>query len=115
MGLEDLAMTAAEQPNYTVLYPSDATSAWRAMELVAAEHGPAYVRTSRPKTPIVYGPDEEFAVGKAKVVRQSADDKALIVGAGVTLFEALRRSDELAKEGIHVRVIDLFRIQPIDR
>lgn len=114
MGLEDLAMTAAE-PGYTVLYPSDATSAWRAMELVAGEHGPAYVRTSRPKTAIIYGPDEKFEVGKGKVVRQSADDKALIVGAGVTLFEALKAADELAKEGIAVRVIDLFSIQPVDK
>ena len=107
-------MTAAE-PGYTVLYPSDATSAWRAMELVAAEHGPAYVRTSRPKTPIVYGPDEKFEVGKGKVVRQSPDDKALVVGAGVTLFEALEAADSLAKEGIAVRVIDLFSIQPVDK
>lgn len=114
MGLEDLAMTAVE-PGYTVLYPSDATSAWRAMELVAAEHGPAYVRTSRPKTPIIYSADEEFAVGKAKVLRESGDDKALIVGAGVTLFEALEAADALAKEGIAVRVVDLFSIQPVDK
>jgi len=114
MGLEDLAMTAAE-PGYTVLYPSDATSAWRAIELVAAEHGPAYVRTSRPKTPIVYGPDEVFEVGKGKVVRQSDNDQALIVGAGVTLFEALDAADQLAKEGVQVRVVDLFSIQPVDK
>jgi transketolase len=114
MGLEDIAMTAAE-PGYTVLYPSDATSAWRAIELVAGERGPAYVRTSRPKTPIIYGPDEKFEVGKAKVVRQSDADQALIVGAGVTLFEALAAADALEQDGIHVRVIDLFSIQPVDK
>ncbi len=114
MGLEDIAMTAAE-PGYTVLYPSDATSAWRAIELVAGEHGPAYVRTSRPKTPIIYGPEEKFEVGKAKVVRQSDADQALIVGAGVTLFEALTAADALEQDGIHVRVIDLFSIQPVDK
>lgn len=114
MGLEDLAMTSA-LPNYTVLYPSDATSAWRAIEIVAGTAGPAYVRTSRPNTPILYGPEEKFEAGKAKVVRQSANDKATIVGAGVTLFEALKAADELEKDGIHVRVIDLFSVKPVDQ
>ncbi|MBI1354736.1 MAG: transketolase [Acidobacteria bacterium] len=114
MGLEDLSMTACE-PGYTVLYPSDATSAWRAIELVAGTHGPAYVRTSRPKTPIVYGPDEPFEIGKAKVVRQSDADQAVVVGAGVTLFEALKAADALAAEGVAVRVVDLFSIQPVDQ
>ena len=114
MGLEDLSMTACE-PGYVVLYPSDATSAWRAIELVAGTHGPAYVRTSRPKTAILYGPDETFEIGKGKVVRQSADDKALIVSAGVTLYEALAAADELAQEGVAVRVVDLFSIQPVDQ
>jgi len=114
MGLEDLAMTCAE-PNYTVLYPSDATSAWRAIELVAATAGPAYVRTSRPKTPVIYGPDEKFEVGKCKVVRQSDKDQVTIVAAGVTLFEALAAHDQLSEDGIAARVIDLFSVQPIDR
>ena len=114
MGLEDLAMTCAE-PNYTVFYPSDATSAWRAIELAAGIDGPAYVRTSRPKTAILYGPDEAFAAGRSKVVRKSAQDRVAIVGAGVTLYEALEAADELAAEGIHARVIDLFSVKPIDR
>ena len=114
MGLEDLAMTCA-QPNYTVLYPSDATSAWRAIELAAGVEGPAYVRTSRPKTGILYGPDEEFAVGKVKTLRQSGNDRIAIVAAGVTLYEALAAADALAEEGIAARVIDLFSVQPIDK
>jgi transketolase len=114
MGLEDLAMTCAE-PNYTVLYPSDATSAWGAIELAAATAGPAYVRTSRPKTAVIYGADEKFEVGKCKVIRQSGKDQVTIVAAGVTLFEALAAHDQLAKEGIAARVIDLFSVQPIDR
>ena len=113
MGLEDLAMTCAE-PNYTVLYPTDATSAWRAIELAADVDGPVYVRTSRPKTAILYGPEEEFALGKAKVLRQSGDDRVAIVAAGVTLYEALSAADQLAAEGIQARVIDLFSVQPID-
>ena len=114
MGLEDLAMTCAE-PNYTVLYPSDGTSAWRAIQLAAATEGPVYVRTSRPKTPVIYHAGERFEVGKCKVLRQSPDDCLAIVTGGVTLFEALAAHDELAKEGIAVRVIDLFSVQPIDR
>ncbi|MXY67433.1 MAG: transketolase [Acidobacteriia bacterium] len=114
MGLEDLAMACAE-PNYTVFYPSDATSAWRAIELAAGIDGPVYVRTSRPKTGILYGPDEAFEAGGSKVLRASASDSVAIVGAGVTLYEALKAADELASEGIRARVIDLFSVQPIDR
>ena len=114
MGLEDLAMTCAE-PNYTVFYPSDATSAWRAIELAATIDGPVYIRTSRPKTSILYGPDEAFEAGRSKVIRRSPQDRVVIVGAGVTLYEALEAADRLAAEGIHARVIDLFSVKPIDR
>ena len=113
MGLEDLAMACAE-PNYTVFYPSDATSAWRAIELAAGIDGPVYVRTSRPKTEILYGSGEVFEVGRAKVLRSSVDDSVAIIGAGVTLYEALKAADELAADGIQARVIDLFSVQPID-
>jgi transketolase len=108
MGLEDLAMATA-QPNYTVLYPSDAVSAWRAIELAAAHKGPVYVRTSRPKTPVIYEPGEKFEIGKAKVLRRG--DRALVIAAGITLFEALKAADELK----NISVIDLFSVQPVDR
>ncbi len=114
MGLEDLAMTAAE-PNYTVLYPSDAVSAWRAIELAAGVSGPCYIRTSRPATATIYAAGEPFAVGKAKVVKQSDADQVTIVGAGVTLYEALDAYEKLAAEGIRARVIDLFSVQPVDQ
>jgi transketolase len=70
MGLEDIA-TACVEPNYTVLYPSDATSAWRAIELAIEIDGPVYVRTSRPKTAVLYGGGEPFPLGKCKVLHQS--------------------------------------------
>ena len=114
MGLEDLAMTST-QPNYTVLYPSDAMSAWRAIEAVAAIEGPCYVRTSRPATPTLYGPDEEFGPGMAKVLKKSKQDRVTVVGAGVTLFEALKAHRELAQQGIAIRVVDLFSIRPVDK
>jgi transketolase len=113
MGLEDLAMTCAE-PNYTVLYPSDATSAWHAIGLAAATEGPFYVRTSRPKTPIVYGPEERFEVGRCKIIRQSDYDRVTVVAAGVTLFEALKAHQQLSEQGVAIRVIDLFSVRPID-
>jgi transketolase len=114
MGLEDLAMMCAE-PNFTVLYPADATSAWRATWLLAQQPGPCYLRTGRPAGQVLYGPEEKFAPGKCKVLRQSGKDRALVVAAGVTVMEALRAYDLLKQEGIAIRVIDLFSVQPIDR
>ncbi|MGH9629955.1 MAG: transketolase, partial [Bryobacteraceae bacterium] len=114
MGLEDLAMTCAE-PNYTVLYPSDGVSAWYAIRLAAEHNGPCYIRTSRPKTAILYKQDEPFALGKCKVLRKSEKDQVTVVGAGITVFEALEAYEKLASEGIHIRVVDLFSVQPIDK
>jgi transketolase len=114
MGLEDLAMICAE-PGFTVLYPADATSAWKATELIAAHDGPCYLRASRPASPILYDPFERFRIGKCKVLRSSDHDRALVVAAGVTVFEALSAYDQLFQENISVRVIDLFSVKPIDR
>ncbi len=114
MGLEDLAMMCAE-PNWTVLYPSDATAAWRATELAIGRDGPCYLRLGRPATPIFYGPDERFEIGKCKMLRRSDRDRALVVAGGVTVKEALVAYDQLRTEGTDVSVIDLFSIQPIDR
>jgi transketolase len=114
MGLEDLAMMRA-QPNFTVLYPCDATSTERVMVLAAYHPGPAYIRTSRPKTPVIYAADEVFEVGGCKVLRQGANDVATVVAAGVTVYEALKAHDELQKTGIGIRVIDLYSVQPLDR
>jgi len=113
MGLEDLAMMRA-QPNITVLYPSDAVSTERLIERMAYHPGPAYMRTTRPKTPVIYGPDETFEIGGLKVVRESNSDVASVIGAGVTLFEALKAYDELKAQGINIRVIDLYSVQPVD-
>jgi transketolase len=114
MGLEDLAMMCAE-PDFTVLYPADATSAWKATALIVEKSGPCYLRLGRPKSKILYGPDEEFEIGKCKVLCKSDQDRALIIAGGITVFEALAAHDQLQKENISVRVIDLFSVQPIDR
>jgi transketolase len=114
MALEDLAAMRAV-PNCTVLYPCDAMSTERLMAVAAATPGPAYLRTSRPKTPVIYGRDEVFVAGGSKTLRQSASDVATVVGVGITVFEALKAHDLLAKEGIAIRVMDAYSLQPIDR
>jgi transketolase len=114
MGLEDLALFRA-LPESTVLYPSDGVSAWRAVELAAARPGLAYIRTGRPKAGLIYGNEETFAIGKAKVLKQSARDRATVVAAGVTLFEALKAYERLQAKGVSIGVIDLFSLCPIDR
>ena len=114
MGLEDIAMMAA-QPGVTVLYPSDGTCTYRLVEAAANHKGMVYIRAGRPKSPILYGPDERFQIGGSKVLRQSATDALTIVAAGITLFEALKAYDHLKAAGISVRVIDLYSIVPIDR
>ncbi|XP_012055051.1 PREDICTED: transketolase-like protein 2 isoform X2 [Atta cephalotes] len=113
MGLEDIAMFRAV-PNSTIFYPSDAVSTERAVELAANTKGICFIRTSRPATAVLYKNDETFAVGKAKVIKSSAKDQVLVIGAGVTLHEAIKAADELAKAEINIRVIDPFTIKPID-
>jgi transketolase len=113
MALEDLALMRAE-PNMTVLYPCDAVSTDRLVELMAYRPGPAYLRTSRPKTAVIYGPDDVFEIGGLKILRQSAADEVTVVGAGVTVYEALEACDTLRADGIGVRVVDLYSVQPID-
>jgi transketolase len=114
MALEDLAMCRA-QPNIAVLYPCDAVSTERLVAAAACHLGPVYIRTTRPKTPIIYSAAEKFTIGGLKVLRQSASDVATVVGAGITLFEALKAHDQLKAGGTAVRVIDLYSVAPVDR
>lgn len=113
MALEDLAAFRAV-PGSTVLYPSDAVSTEWAVKLAAENHGIFFIRTSRPATPVIYENAEPFEIGRCKVVRQSDRDQVTLVGAGVTLFEALDAADRLAEEGIAARVIDVFSVKPLD-
>jgi transketolase len=114
MGLEDLAMFRA-LPGSVILYPADAVSTERCVELAAGHRGIVYLRTTRPKTPVLYGPEEQFAIGGLKVLRQDPADRVTVVAAGVTLHEALRAWAELRERGVAVRVIDLYSVRPLDR
>ncbi len=113
MGLEDIAMMRAIGGS-TVLYPSDGTSAERMVELAAQTPGIVYIRTSRPKTPVLYNGDEAFKVGGSKVLKSSDQDKATVVAAGITIQEAIKAYEKLGQDGIAVRIIDLYSVKPLD-
>jgi transketolase len=113
MALEDLAMMRAVHGS-TVLYPSDGNSTARLTAAMADAHGISYIRTTREKTPRLYGPDEPFEIGGSKVLRSGANDEATIVAAGITVIEALQAAEALAAAGHPVRVIDAFSVKPID-
>jgi transketolase len=112
MALEDLAMMRAIVGS-TVLYPSDAVATEKLLEQMALGKGVYFLRTSRPKTPVIYGNDEQFPIGGAKVLREG--DKVTVVAAGVTLFEALKAADILKNEGIGITVIDAYSIKPLGK
>jgi transketolase len=114
MALEDIALMRAIAGS-KVLYPSDAVCAEKLLEEMAKSRGIHFLRTSRPKTPVIYGNDEQFPIGGAKVVRQNAGDKVTVVGAGITLFEALKAADTLKGEGIGITVIDAYSIKPLGK
>ena len=114
MALEDIALMRA-LPESIVLYPSDAVSAYKLVEQMAHyEKGISYMRTTRAATPIIYDNTEQFLVGGCKVLRESGKDKICIVGAGITLHEALKAYDTLQEQGISVSVIDLYSVKPLD-
>lgn len=114
MGLEDIGLFRS-LPGSTVFYPSDAVTTERAVELAAKTVGICFIRTTRAATPVIYKNDKVFEVGKGKLVRRSPDDKVLIVGAGITLFEALKAADVLAQTAqLQCCVMDPFTLKPID-
>jgi transketolase len=113
MALEDLAMMRA-LIGTTVLYPSDAVSGERLVETAARTPGIVYIRTSRPKAKVLYDNGETFPVGGSKTLRSSPKDRVAIVAAGVTVAEALKAHEALAKDGIAARVIDLYSVKPVD-
>jgi transketolase len=113
MALEDLAMMRALAGS-TVLYPACATCAAALTREVADLRGISYLRLTREKTPVLYGAGERFPVGGSKVLRRSGADVAAILAAGITLHEALRAHEQLAAQGLAVRVVDLYSVKPID-
>ena len=113
MGLEDIAMFRALHSS-VVLHPCDANQTAKLVAAMADVDGIAYLRTLRPATRVLYDPEEEFAIGGSRVLRSSDEDDVALVGAGITVHEALEAADLLADEGIAARVIDLYSIKPLD-
>jgi transketolase len=111
MGLEDLAMMRAVHGS-TVLHPCDANQAAKLVAAMADTDGISFIRTLRPNTPVIYGPDEPFEIGGSRLIRDG--DDVTLVGCGITVHEALKAADALSREGIETRVIDCFSLKPID-
>ena len=113
MALEDIASLRAVHGS-TVLHPCDANQTAKLVAAMADTDGISYLRTLRPATPVLYSPDEEFKIGGSRVLRSSDNDDVALIGAGITVHEALKAADVLAEDGINARVIDLYSIKPLD-
>lgn len=113
MGLEDIAMFRTLLQS-VVLYPADAVSTEALVEKAARHKGIVYLRTTRQDTPIIYSNNEKFVIGGSKTLRASDQDKATVIAAGITLYEALKAYEELKKENILLRIIDLYSLKPLD-
>ncbi|NRB21857.1 transketolase, partial [Candidatus Dependentiae bacterium] len=114
MGLEDIALMRS-LPGSIVLYPCDAVSTHRLVgQMAEYNQGISYLRTTRMATPVMYDLSQDFFIGGCHVLKKSDQDKVCVIGAGVTLFEALKAHDMLKKDGISISVIDLYSIKPID-
>ncbi|GAB5046182.1 transketolase [Thermodesulfovibrio sp. TK110] len=113
MGLEDIAMMRSIL-NSVILYPSDAVSTEKLVREAAKHDGIVYIRTTRSATTVIYSYDEEFPIGGSKVIRKSDKDLFTVIGAGITLHEALKAYEELKNKGIFIRIIDLYSVKPLD-
>ncbi len=110
--IEDIAIMRS-LPNMTVICPADGVSAAKLIEEAADYNGPVYVRLGRSGIPVLYKEDQTFEFGKGIELAEGTD--VTIIATGIMVYEALVARDELAKEGISARVIDIHTIKPIDR
>jgi transketolase len=113
MALEDLALFRSVW-NSTVLYPADAVAARKLTWQMAWTEGLQYLRTSRPDTEQIYEEEEEFPIGSSKTLESSKSDEVTVMGAGITLYEVKKAYQELQKQNINIRVIDLYSVKPVD-
>ena len=113
MGLEDIALFGTI-PDAVVLQPCDAVSTAKLVSQMAAHHGLTYMRTLRPKTPLLYRNEDNIAIGGSGILRQSGHDRLTVAATGITVFEALKAADKLQQEDIRIRVVDCYSIHPID-
>lgn len=110
--LEDISMMRT-LPNMTVISTSDDTQTRWAVKEISKINGPVYLRLSRMATPIIYEGNQEFKIGKAVQIGEGTE--ATIIATGDVVCEAIKAKEELEKQGIEIRVIDMHTIKPIDR
>lgn len=110
--LEDLSLMRSI-PNMTVLCPSDDTQTKWAIKEMAKFDGPVYIRLARVATPVIYDENQKFEIGKMVQIGDGTD--ATIFATGVEVAETLKAKEELEKENINIRVVDVHTIKPIDR
>jgi transketolase len=109
--IEDLALCCA-LPSFTVVVPADAIEAAEAVRVAATLYGPFYIRLSRPKTPIVYPEGYHLVLGKAVTMRQGKD--VTIIATGIMVAQALEAADNLARQDIDCRVVNMHTLKPLD-
>ena len=114
MGLEDIAMFRTI-PHSVVVHPCDVVSTAKLLPLIASHRGISYLRTLRPKTPVLYSENDTFEIGGSKVLKKSSSDILTVVACGITVFEALKAHEILKKKTILIRVVDLYSIKPLDK
>ncbi len=113
MGLEDIAIFR-DLPNSIIFYPSDAISTEKLLLQSYSSKGIKYLRTTRSKTKTIYSKKESFPIGDFKILKSSGKDKAVLIGSGITLHEALRAHELLKSRKINTAVIDLYCIKPLN-
>lgn len=109
--IEDISLMRT-LPNMTVLSTSDDTQTKWAVEEISKINGPVFLRLARLATPIIYDENQKFEIGKMIQIGEGTD--ASIFATGVTVAEAIKAKEELEKQGINIRVIDVHTIKPID-
>ena len=110
--LEDLSLMRSI-PNMTVLCTSDDVQTRWAIKEMAKIDGPVYIRLARVATPVIYDENQKFEIGKMVQIGDGTD--ATVFATGVEVAEALKAKEELEKENINIRVVDVYTIKPIDR
>lgn len=109
--IEDLAL-ACSFPGFRVIVPADASEAAQAVRVAAATPGPFYIRLTRPKTPVVYGADHSFRLGRAATLREGRD--ATIIATGLMVAIALDAAQNLGRDGVDCQVLAMSTLKPLD-
>ncbi|MBZ5580933.1 MAG: transketolase family protein [Acidobacteriia bacterium] len=112
MSVEETAL-ACSLPGFVVMAPADEASTKALVKAAAAHRGPVFIRTGRPKAPVIYGADQKFEIGRAVELIDGSD--VAIIANGLLVAEAIRAAESLDAEGVSARVVDMHTVKPLDR